>query len=254
MKTKNISDIEYAIREKNKTNIKKILKQNSEEIKKIQIHTFIDIIHFNEFDLLETILKSINKKFKIFILSNNEIIIKLLNSNNIETIKKYIKYMYLDALTDDKNIINICINTNNLELVKIIYKIYKTSKKYSLLDNIILEYANNNIKVNLELINFLIEIDRTPTSPTSEKKTRETTLSPGDLGGTGIDEVVADYTGPQGLLKETATEYYAEGNYLEEQKGRLTKNGNVLKENRILLLPFEINKIKCLNNTLKFRI
>jgi hypothetical protein len=82
---------------------------------------------------------------------------------------------------------------------------------------------------------FLIEIDRTPTSPTSEKKTRETTLSPGDLGGTGIGEVVADYTGPQGLLKETTTEYYAEGNYLEEQKGKLTKNGNVLKENRILL-------------------
>lgn len=160
MKTKNISDIEYAIREKNKTNIKKILKQNSEKIKKIQIHTFIDIIHFNEFDLLETILKSINKKFKIFILSNNEIIIKLLNSNNIEIIKKYIKYIYLDALSDDKNIINICINTNNLEVVKIIYKIYGTSKKYSLLDNIILEYANNNIKVNLELINFLIEIDK----------------------------------------------------------------------------------------------
>jgi hypothetical protein len=82
---------------------------------------------------------------------------------------------------------------------------------------------------------FLIEIDRTPTSPTSEKKTKETTLSPGDLGGIGIDEVVADYAGPQGLLKETATEYYLEGNYIEEQKGRLTKNGNVLKENRILL-------------------
>lgn len=159
MKTKNISDIEYAIREKNKKNIKKILKQNPEEIKKIQIHTITDIIHFNEFDLLETILKSINNKFKIFILSNNEIIIKILKSNNIKFINKYIKYIYLDTLDNNKNIIHICSNTNNSELVKIIYKIFKTSKNNSLLNNIILEYANNNIKVNLELIKLLIEID-----------------------------------------------------------------------------------------------
>ena len=71
MITKNITDIEYAIRENNKKNIKKILKKNPEKIQKIKIHTFVDIIHFNEFDLLETILKSINKKCKIFILSNN---------------------------------------------------------------------------------------------------------------------------------------------------------------------------------------
>jgi ankyrin repeat protein len=160
MKTKNISDIEYAIRENNKKNIKKILKQNPEEIKNIKIHTFTDIIHFNEFDLLETIFKSINNKLKRFILSNNEIIIKLLKSNNIKFINKYIKYIYLDTLENNKNIIQICINTNNFELVKIIYKIFKTSINYSLLNNIFLEYTNNNIKVNLELINFLIEIDR----------------------------------------------------------------------------------------------
>ena len=89
MITKNISDIEYAIREKNKKNIKKILKKNPKEILKIKIHTIIDIIHFNEFDLLENIFKYINSKFKKFILSNNEIIIKLLNSNNIEFINSY---------------------------------------------------------------------------------------------------------------------------------------------------------------------
>jgi hypothetical protein len=160
MITKNISDIEYAIRGNNKKNIKKILKQNPEEIKKIQIHTFSDMIHFNEFDLLENILKSIDNKFKIYLLSNKEIIIKLLKSNNIKFINKYIKYIYLDTLNDDKNIIQVCINTNNFELVKIIYKIYKTSKKYSLLNNIFFEYVNNNSKVNLELIKFLIEIDR----------------------------------------------------------------------------------------------
>jgi ankyrin repeat protein len=160
MITKNISDIEYAIREKNKKNIKKILKKNPKEILKIKIHTIIDIIHFNEFDLLENIFKYINSKFKKFILSNNEIIIKLLNSNNIEFINKYIKYIYLDALNIDTNIIQFCINTDNFELVKILHKIYKTSTKYSLLNNIILEYLNNNIKVNLELIKFLIKIDK----------------------------------------------------------------------------------------------
>jgi hypothetical protein len=174
MITKNISDIEYAIRDNNKKNIKKILKQNPEEIKKIQIHTFSDMIHFNEFDLLENILKSINTKFKIYILSNKEIIIKLLKSNNIKFINKYIKYIYLDALDDDIHIIHACTasfgdsracliktgctNTNNFELVKIIYKIYKTSKKYSLLNNIFFQYDNIN-KVNLQLIKFLIEID-----------------------------------------------------------------------------------------------
>jgi hypothetical protein len=158
MKTKNISDLEYAIREKNKKNIKKILKQNPEEIKKIQIHTFSDMIHFNEFDLLENIFKSINTKFKKIILSNKEIIIKLLESNNIKFINKYIKYIYLDALDDDIHIIYACINATNFEIVEIIYKIYKTSKKYSLLNNIFFHYDNIN-KVNLESIKFLIEID-----------------------------------------------------------------------------------------------
>jgi hypothetical protein len=66
--------------------------------------------------------------------------------------------------------------------------------------------------------------------------TKETTLSPGDLGGTAIDSVVGDYTGPQGLFTEIATEY-SEGasSYIEEQKKRVTKNVNVLKENRVQL-------------------
>ena len=65
--------------------------------------------------------------------------------------------------------------------------------------------------------------------------TKETTLSPGDLGGTSIDNVVGDYTGPQGLFTEVATEYTSDSTYIAEQKKRVTKNVNVLKENRILL-------------------
>ena len=65
--------------------------------------------------------------------------------------------------------------------------------------------------------------------------TKETTLSPGDLGGTSIGNVVGDYTGPQGLFTEVATEYTSDSTYIAEQKKRVTKNVNVLKENRILL-------------------
>jgi hypothetical protein len=158
MKTNSLSDIEYAIREKNKKEIKKILKENSEEIKKIQIHTIIDIIHFNEFDLFETILKSINSKLKKYLLSNSEIIKKLINSNNIEFIHKYIKYISWNI--DEKYIVNYCINTNNFEIIGIIYKIYKQPPKFSLLGNILLEYLNNNIKINLELVKFLIKINK----------------------------------------------------------------------------------------------
>lgn len=160
MKTNNLLSIEYAIREKNKRNINKILKKNPEEIKKVKIHTFIDIIHFYEFDLFENILKSINNKLKKYILSDNDIIIKLLNSKNFEFIKKYIKYIYWDTSNDNKYIIDLCINTKNFELIEILYKIYRTSNNNSLLGNIILEYLNNGIKVNLELIKFLIKINK----------------------------------------------------------------------------------------------
>jgi hypothetical protein len=157
----NILELEYAIKENNIKKIKKILKENPEEINKIEIHRFIDMIHFNEFDLFDNILKSINSKLKKNLLSNNIIIIKLLKSNNINFINKYIKYINLDLSYDDNdNIIKICTETTNLELVKIIYKIYKTSNKYSLLNNILVFYKNNNSKVNLELIKFLIKIDK----------------------------------------------------------------------------------------------
>lgn len=65
--------------------------------------------------------------------------------------------------------------------------------------------------------------------------TKETTEAPGALGGTSIDNVVGDYTGPQGLFTEVATEYTSDSTYIAEQKKRVTKNVNVLKENRILL-------------------
>jgi ankyrin repeat protein len=161
MITNNILELEYAIKENNIKKIKKILKENPEEINKIEIHRFIDMIHFNEFDLFDNILKSINSKLKKKLLSNNIIIIKLLKSNNINFINKYIKYINLDLSYDDNdNIIKICTETTNLELVKIIYKIYKSSKKYLLLNFILVFYKNNNIKVNLELIKFLIKIDK----------------------------------------------------------------------------------------------
>jgi len=80
-------------------------------------------------------------------------------------------------------------------------------------------------------------IDLPSTTPAIDTaSTKETTLSPGDLGGTAIDSVVGDYSGPQGLFTEIATEY-SEGasSYIEEQKKRVTKNVNVLKENRVQL-------------------
>ena len=53
----NILELEYAIKENNIKKIKKILKENPEEISKIEIHRFIDMIHFYEFDLFDKILK-----------------------------------------------------------------------------------------------------------------------------------------------------------------------------------------------------
>jgi hypothetical protein len=81
----------------------------------------------------------------------------------------------------------------------------------------------------------IIGADTTPPSPTDLVSTRETTVTPGSLGGTSIDEVVGDYTGPQGLVQTVATEYTSDSTYIAEQKKRVTKNVNVLKENRILL-------------------
>jgi hypothetical protein len=118
------------------------------------------MIHFNEFDLFENILKSINSKLKKDLLSNNTIIIKLLKSNNIKFINKFIKYINLDLLHNNDNIIKFCTETTDFELIKIIYKIYKSVNKYSLLNNIFIEYKNNNSKINLELIKFLIKIDK----------------------------------------------------------------------------------------------
>jgi ankyrin repeat protein len=170
MKPNRLYDIEYAVREKNKKKIKKILKNNPEEILKIQVHTILDIIHFNEFNLLETIIKSINNKLKKYILSINEIIIKLLNSSNIEFINKYFKYISWNKLIDDKYIVKLCINTNNFELIELIYKIYKTQPKYSLLYDIFINYINNNIKVNVELIKILIKIDKNLVNERSNNK------------------------------------------------------------------------------------
>jgi len=154
----NILELEYAIKENNIEKIKKILKKNPEEINKIEIHRFIDMILFNEFDLFDNILKLISSKFKKNLLSNNVILLNLLKSNNINFINKYIKYINL--LHNNYYIIKFSIETTNFELVKIIYKIYKKSKKYSLLNSILIFNFNNNIKVNLELIKFLIKIDK----------------------------------------------------------------------------------------------
>ena len=155
----NILELEYAIKENNIKKIEKILKENPEEINNIEIHRFLDMIHFNEFDLFDNILKSINSNLKIKLLSNNIIIFKLLKSNNINFINKYIKYINLDLSHNNYNIIKFCTETADFELVEIIYKIYKATENISLLNNILVFYFNNNIKVNLELIKFLIKID-----------------------------------------------------------------------------------------------
>ena len=157
MNNNKLSEIEIAIRNKKKKNIKQILKTNQEEIKNIKIHTILDLIHFNELDILDAIFKYIDTNKRKNLLSNNSIIIKLLDTNNIEFINKYIKYISLDI--DEKHIINYCIDNINYEIIEIIYKIYKPNN-FSLLGLILSEYFYKNIDVNLELVNFLIKINK----------------------------------------------------------------------------------------------
>jgi hypothetical protein len=157
MNNNKLSEIEIAIRNKKKKNIKNILKTNPEEIKCIKTHTILELIHFNELDILDTIFKYIDINIKKNLLSNNSIIIKLLDTNNIEFINKYIKYISLDI--DEKYIINYCIDNINYEIIEIIYKIYKQSN-FSLLGLILFEYFDRNIDVNIELVKFLIKINK----------------------------------------------------------------------------------------------
>jgi hypothetical protein len=157
MNNNKLSEIEIAIKNKKKKNIKQILKTNPEEIKIIKLHTILELIHFNELDILDTIFKHIDKNIKKNLLSNNSIIIKLIDTNNIEFINKYIKYISLDI--EKKYIINYITGNINYEIIEIIYKIYKP-KNFSLLGFILFEYYENNIDVNLELVKFLIKINK----------------------------------------------------------------------------------------------
>ena len=157
MNNNKLSEIEIAIKNKKKINIKQILKTNPEEIKNIKIHTILDLIHFNELDILDAIFKHIDINIKKNLLSNNSIIIKLIDTNNIEFLNKYIKYISLDI--DEKKIINYCIDNINYEIIEIIYKIYKQSN-FSLLGLILFEYFDRNIDVNIELVKFLIKINK----------------------------------------------------------------------------------------------
>lgn len=157
MNNNKLSEIEIAIRNKKKKNIKNILKTNPEEIKIIKLHTILELIHFNELDILDTIFKHIDINIKKNLLSNNSIIIKLIDTNNIEFLNKYIKYISLDI--DEKKIINYCIDNINYEIIEIIYKIYKQSN-FSLLGLILFEYFDRNIDVNIELVKFLIKINK----------------------------------------------------------------------------------------------
>ena len=166
MITNNILEIEYAIKENNIKNIKKILKKNPEEINKIEIHRFIDMIHFNEFDLFDNILKSINSKLKKNLLSNNIIIIKLLKSNNInfinktkydlkslisKSIKKLIntKYTFIDHIRNYANYLN-------NKMMELLLE-YNIQNKY--INNIELSQENiinilNHISLNLKQLNY----------------------------------------------------------------------------------------------------
>lgn len=57
----------------------------------------------------------------------------------------------------------------------------------------------------------------------------------GSIRGEKLSEVSGSYRGPEGYVEEAATEYFLEGNYTEELKVRGTKNGGVVKEQRVLL-------------------
>ena len=94
----------------------------------------------------------------------------------------------------------------------------------------------DNAIVSAELGNedALGNLSRTYLEQQNQKLPTEKTVI-GSIRGKKLSEVSGSYTGPQGDFTEAATTYYTEGNYTEEQRGRVTKNGNVLKENRILL-------------------
>ena len=94
----------------------------------------------------------------------------------------------------------------------------------------------DNAIVSAELGNedALGNLSRTYLEQQNQKLPTEKTVI-GSIRGEKLSEVSGSYTGPQGDFTEAATTYYTEGNYTEEQRGRVTKNGNVLKENRILL-------------------
>ena len=57
----------------------------------------------------------------------------------------------------------------------------------------------------------------------------------GSIRGEKLSEASGSYRGPEGYVEEAATEYFLEGNYTEELKVRGTKNGGVVKEQRVLL-------------------
>lgn len=153
----NIYPIEYAIKNKDKKNLKKILQKNPKEVNNIRINTLLELIHFNEFDFFTIIIKSFNNNDKKLLLSNNEIINELLDSNNLKIIKKYSKYMSLN----EDYLLNLCIYDKiNLKKIKLIYQLISLPKDYSLLGALIYKCLKNNIKINLELVKLFIKLNK----------------------------------------------------------------------------------------------
>ena len=153
----NIYPIEYAIKNKDKTNLKKILQKNPKEANNIRINTLLELIHFNEFDFFIIIIKSLNKNDKKILLSKNEIINELLDSDNLKFIKKYSKYISLN----EHYLLNLCISDKiNLKKIKLIYQLISLPKDYSLLGTLIYKCLKDNIKINLELVKLLIKLNK----------------------------------------------------------------------------------------------
>jgi hypothetical protein len=80
------------------------------------------------------------------------------------------------------------------------------------------------------------DFDQPASSSINIQDSKETTLTPGSLGGKAIDGIVSDYNGPTGLIQDPYNQY-GEGakNYLRSKINYKSLNKNITKEARILL-------------------
>lgn len=180
-KNKIYSPIEEAIRTKNKDKISEILKKDPTQALKSSTDSYISLIYFQEFKILELILDNVPDDIKINILNyDNALLLRVMIHSSMyyindfyNFIEKYHSFIqwnvpHLNYVTEDQPevltllelyILSNCIyNDCSYKLIDIIYKYYKKPfENYSLISTILLKCYINNIPVNKKLIKYLVE-------------------------------------------------------------------------------------------------